>query len=322
LIGDYIIDYAHFGAAVTIEGDTIAVASAYLDQAVYVFVRSGTTWSRQTRISLPIESGSLYSGKYLSLCGDTLVVGLPLDDPSGVLSAGTARVWTRANGIWSEQAVLTADVLESEAYFGASTAIEDDQILVGAPHPNLAGTSDVVYSFRRSGTMWQQESVLGSNDPGTGGFGGDLAISGDTACVSADAGIYAMRRAAGAGTTFRNSGGNPASLAAVTPPALGTTYTATVDLGGTTAHNFAWLVGYADPLTHVLGGGQVVLVDTGATFGELLMQPVLSGPLATFFAAIPADPIWAGFELSTQALHIGGVIPFALSNALDLFVGN
>ena len=36
---------------------------------------------------------------------------------------------------------------------------------------------------------------------------------------------------------------------------------------------------------------------------------------------IPAAPFFAGFDVATQALHIGGVQPFALSNAQDLHLG-
>jgi len=47
----------------------------------------------------------------------------------------------------------------------------------------------------------------------------------------------------------------------------------------------------------------------------------LEGPTARFYVPIPDDAALVGFELSTQALHFGGVLPFALSNALDLFLG-
>jgi len=36
---------------------------------------------------------------------------------------------------------------------------------------------------------------------------------------------------------------------------------------------------------------------------------------------VPGDVGFVGYELSTQALHFGGVQPFALSNAQDLLVG-
>ena len=120
---------------------------------------------------------------------------------------------------------------------------------------------------------------------------------------------------------FRNGGPNPASYDAVTLPVLGGTYTASVDLAGTTGHALAWLVGFATPLYSILGGGQVLLVNVGDPHAELLAQPMRPGPVAVYALPVPNDPALAGFLLATQALHIGGVAPFALSNAQDLVLG-
>ncbi|MEW6071342.1 MAG: choice-of-anchor J domain-containing protein [Planctomycetota bacterium] len=124
-----------------------------------------------------------------------------------------------------------------------------------------------------------------------------------------------------ASATSRNAGTNPASHTAVTLPVLGATYTATVDLGGTTGHNLAWLVGYSTPITLPLGGGQTLLANVADPNGELLLQPFLAGPVATYNLPVPVDVAFAGVAASTQALHIGGVQPWALSNAQDLVLG-
>ncbi|MEW6072985.1 MAG: FG-GAP-like repeat-containing protein [Planctomycetota bacterium] len=124
-----------------------------------------------------------------------------------------------------------------------------------------------------------------------------------------------------AAAAFRNAGGNPASHAAATLPRLGSTYTARIDLGGTTGHSLAWLAGYATPITATLGGGQVLLVNAADPNGELLGQAFVPGPLATYDLSVPPDLAFAGFAAATQALHLGGVQPFALSNAQDLCLG-
>ena len=121
---------------------------------------------------------------------------------------------------------------------------------------------------------------------------------------------------------FRNAGTNPASYDAVTMPVIGTTFTATVDLLGTTGHSLALLVGFSTPLTLPLSGGQTLLVNIADPDGELLGQPVMTGPVATFDMPIPYDLGLLGAEACTQALQVGGVQPYALSNALDLFLGN
>jgi len=125
-----------------------------------------------------------------------------------------------------------------------------------------------------------------------------------------------------ASATFRNAGSNPTSHTAVTMPILGATYTATVDLGGTSGHDFAWLVGFSTPASIALGGGQVLLVNVADPAGELFQRAALAGPLVTIDLPVPADVSFNGFPAATQALHFGGAQPYALSNAQDLVLGN
>lgn len=122
-----------------------------------------------------------------------------------------------------------------------------------------------------------------------------------------------------ASASARNAGANPSSYDA-TPPVLGTTFTATVDLS-TSGHAVAGLVGFASGITLPLLDGQVLLVNALDPGGELLALPLLPGPVATFGVPLPLDLDLAGLALSTQALHFGGVTPFALSNAQDVVLG-
>jgi len=124
-----------------------------------------------------------------------------------------------------------------------------------------------------------------------------------------------------ASVTFRNAGTNPASYDALSLPILGSAYVGTIDLAGTTGHNLTALVGYSTSMTFTLTGGQTLLVNIADSNGELLTQPAMGGPIATYIIPIPADITLAGFAAFTQAVHIGGIQPFALSNAQDLVLG-
>ncbi len=126
---------------------------------------------------------------------------------------------------------------------------------------------------------------------------------------------------ASASATIRNAGSNPASYTAATLPVLGTTYTGVVNLAGTTWHTYAFLAAYFTPWTFTMTGGQTILLNPGDPNGELLGLPAAIGPIATFDLHVPADIALAGLNVFTQALHIGGVQPWALSNAQDLILG-
>jgi hypothetical protein len=122
-----------------------------------------------------------------------------------------------------------------------------------------------------------------------------------------------------ASSSTRNAGTNPNSYTA-SSPVLGSTFTGTVDLT-TTGHAFALLIGFDSPFLLTLGGGQTVLCLDLAGSGELLGLPLTAGPMASFSTTIPNDLSLCGIGVCTQAVHIGGVVPFRLSNAVDLILG-
>lgn len=150
---------------------------------------------------------------------------------------------------------------------------------------------------------------------------GGPALAADGTLVIVDRnGVYAYRCAAPASAVVRNAGANPASTS-TDLPVLGASFQATVDLGGTTGHPTAAYVGFLTPTNLPLPGGQVLLVDVTDPAGELLGLAASSGPLAAFSLAVPDAPELCGLAVSTQALHFGGGLPFALSNAVDLVLG-
>jgi hypothetical protein len=99
-----------------------------------------------------------------------------------------------------------------------------------------------------------------------------------------------------------------------TPPVLGGTFTATIDVG-VQGHSFAVLLASPTSAERWLGNGQVLLV--GLPFRNVT---VLRARLAAFECPVPADPALVGLRLVTQVAHLGGGRPM-LSNACDLVFG-
>lgn len=119
----------------------------------------------------------------------------------------------------------------------------------------------------------------------------------------------------------RNGGVNPASLATAGSPIIGTNLVVTVDLT-TTGHDFALLFGFDSPFNFTLGGGQTLLCLDLLGSGELLGQVTQPGPVALYSLPVPNDTSLCGFEFCMQAIHFGGIVPFALSDAVDATIGN
>ncbi|MEW6074598.1 MAG: FG-GAP repeat protein [Planctomycetota bacterium] len=312
-----------FGMCVSLEGNTALVGASQWGYA-YVFVRSGTVWSEQAKF---LGAGGSTEDA-VSLSGDTALAGNAWESST----AGAAYVYVRSGSSWSQQARLVPSDVADDDGFGWATSLDGDTALIASKFDDDMGSaSGAAYVFVRSGTIWSQQAKITPGDGATEDyFGCSVSLDGQTALIGSyfddDRGLQSGSAYAFVYTPFahaapRNAGTNPASHTAVTLPVLGATYTATVDLAGTTGHSLAWLVGYCTPITLPLGGGQTLLVNIADPNGELLGQAFLPGPLATYNLPVPADPAFAGFPAATQALHIGGVQPWALSNAQDLFLG-
>jgi hypothetical protein len=179
-----------FGYAVSLDGDT-ALIGAYLEDAAgpdsgsaYVFVRTGSTWTQQAKLTASDAAAQDWFGRSVSLSGDTAVVGAYGNDDDGFQS-GCAYVFVRSGTTWTQQAKLTASDAEQQDRFGWSVAADGDRAIVAAPYEDTNGTdAGAAYIFLRTGTSWAEEKKV------TDGVAGDLfgysvALYDDKALVGA-----------------------------------------------------------------------------------------------------------------------------------------
>ena len=126
-----------FGWSVAIDVNTIVVGAWGDDDngersgSAYVFTRSGTTWSQQTKLTASDGAARDQFGGSVAIAGDTIVVGAHQDDENGNRS-GSAYVFTRTETTWTQQAKLTASDGAADDIFGISVAIAGDTIVAGA----------------------------------------------------------------------------------------------------------------------------------------------------------------------------------------------
>jgi len=150
-----------FGFSVAISGDTVVVGAAGEDGvatgingdqsnnsaqrsgAVYVFTRSGTSWSQQAYLKASNTDSSDNFGISVAISGDTVVVGANGEasnatgvngdqDDNSAAGAGAAYVFTRNGTVWSQQAYLKASNTGGGDEFGQAVAIYDNTLVVGA----------------------------------------------------------------------------------------------------------------------------------------------------------------------------------------------
>ena len=160
--------------------------------AAWVFLRSGTTWTEQAKLTGSGESGAGSMGESVAISseGTTALLGGP-NDREGV---GAGWVFTRTGTTWAQQGEKltgSGEVREGElgghGDFGFSVALspEGTTALVGGPNDN--GTLGAAWVFTRSGSTWTQqgEKLTGKEESGAAEFGRSVALSAEGATTTA-----------------------------------------------------------------------------------------------------------------------------------------
>lgn len=210
------IDYLGLSASITANGDRVLVSSYGADVggtadagAAYVFVRSGTSWTQEAKLSASDKavSDNFSFRVNISSDGTRAIIGAHNADPSGVASAGKAYIFIRSGSTWSEEAILTASNKAANDLFGADVNISSDGSIaaVAAYSSEFAGYTDcgVVYLFTRTGSTWSQQAILSASDKGnTSYFGHSLDMDETASTLLIGALNASPSGVAGAGSAY------------------------------------------------------------------------------------------------------------------------
>lgn len=217
-----------FGSSVTVSGDTLAIGAINEDGgtsgingdqsddtatnsgAVYVYTRdAGNNWTEQAYVKPSNTSTTQNFGTAVSLSGDTLAVGAPLEDSIGTGVAGTQAkdpadttstndsgavyIFTRdGSNVWRQQTYIKSSNSEQGDEFGTSVSLYNNTLAVGARDENGGATgingdetdnstpgSGAAYIFtRNTANNWTQDAyVKASNSGNSDAFGTSVAVN-------------------------------------------------------------------------------------------------------------------------------------------------
>jgi hypothetical protein len=214
-----------FGTSVSVSGDgnTAVIGTPYTvannvsnGGSVYIFVRSGNTWTQQAKLTSLDVANNDYLGISVSVShdGNTFITGAYQEDPNSTTDGGSAYVFTRSGTTWTQQAKLVSSDVESNDQFGLSVSIsgDGDTAIVGA-HLEMSVTipypSGSAYVFTRSGTSWsQQAKIVGSSVDRGEQFGEsvDISYDGNTVIIGNKSDNANSLTQSGSATVFTRSG--------------------------------------------------------------------------------------------------------------------
>jgi hypothetical protein len=220
------LDQFGFSVGLSGDGDTLAVGapgegsnatgingnqgdnSAAFSGAVYVFTRSGATWTQQAYVKASNTAASDSFGARVRLSGDgnTLAAGAVGEDSNATgvngdqtsnaaTASGAAYVFTRSGVAWSQQAYIKSSNTGANDEFGNDIALSGDgntlAVAANAEDSNATGingdqtsnaatASGAIYIFTRGAGIWSQQAyVKASNTGANDEFGWSVTLSDD-----------------------------------------------------------------------------------------------------------------------------------------------
>ena len=108
-------------------------------------------------------------------------------------SAGSAYIFHRSGGIWTQQQKVTASDRAASDFFGSSVSISGDYAIVGAVFEDEDAARAIIHyllparpiSSTASGTTWTEQQKIVASDRAAGDRFASVSISGDYVIVGA-----------------------------------------------------------------------------------------------------------------------------------------
>jgi hypothetical protein len=157
-----------FGRGIDVDGSRALIgawgngANGPDSGSAYVFEFIDGTWTEAQKLTPSDGHEGDRFGWSVSLDGDTAVIGAVYDDDHGE-SSGSAYVFERIDGSWTQTAKLLASDGLADDQFGFSVCVTDGAVVIGAPYRDAPEFDNGgAYVFERIDGVWTQVAILTS----------------------------------------------------------------------------------------------------------------------------------------------------------------
>ncbi len=315
------------GMAVAVDGDTAvigapddATAAGLAAGTSYVFVRYGSGWLQQAKLTPADGAAGDRFGAAVAIAGDTLVAGAPGDDGNVGMDAGSVYLFVRGGGIWGLQTKLTDPDAASSDGFGNAVAITGETVAVGAPSADGAAganTGSVTVFFHNAGSWNRQGKLIADDAVADDRMGISVAAYGDMILAGADGCDTSAGMNAGGAYLFNRVGSTWSQQAKLTAPdgsALDR-FGSAVALGSDTALVGAWA---DDTAAGADAGSAYVFMRSGSQWiaqGKLTAADASASDSFGSSVGLSCDiaVIGAPFDATPSGLGAGGAYVFQRS---------
>lgn len=157
--------------------------------AAYIFTRTGSAWSLESRLVDTDRDPFEFFGESVAIDGDRALVGAKADNSAGD-EIGSASAFTFDGIGWQREDRFVGSDCELGAGFGSSVAMKADLAVIGAPGDFRTGPSaGVAYVFQRTPSgAWTELAALEPADPiESQQFAWSVALDGNRALIGSAA---------------------------------------------------------------------------------------------------------------------------------------
>ena len=180
------------GSSVSISGDYALLGARFDDDdgvisgSAYIFELKEGSWVEAEKLTASDAGGLEQFGFSVSLDGDRALIGAP-GQTFTTSTSGTAYVFERIDGNWTETARLQSSDEEIGDQFGYATSLYGDYALISARLDDDNGASSgSVYVFKWENGEWHEVAKLIASDGNIGdNLGTSLSFSENRALIGA-----------------------------------------------------------------------------------------------------------------------------------------
>ena len=154
-----------FGDSLAIDGDTLLIGDSTVgvrNGSVYVYTRTGQTWSLQQQLFASDSDRYAYFGDSVAIENDTIIIGargadtLNYQGEVEVESSGAVYVFKYINGSWRETEILGASDPEEFKNFGANVILDGTTLIVSASNDGTSGPG----AFDQDGAVMFSNTIV------------------------------------------------------------------------------------------------------------------------------------------------------------------
>ncbi len=182
---------SQFGWAVAMDHDVLVVGAPRDDElatdagAAYVYRRSGTSWTYETKLTASDATLEDRFGWSVAVNGNVIAVGAYQNDAVAP-DSGAVYVFNYDGMDWGQTQKLTASDGANSDRFGYSVSVDEDVLVTGAYGDDDAGSmSGSAYVFRHGASWVEEQKLTAAGAASADFFGWTVSVSGDYVLVGA-----------------------------------------------------------------------------------------------------------------------------------------